>query len=70
MYTLSGETDYNTSINQIRFTKGSIKGDRQCFNITIVDEMFKQMQKIYHIKLVVVVRNLAVVRNPAVVRKL
>ena len=39
MYTLSGETDYNTSINQIRFTKGSIKGDRQCFNITIVDDL-------------------------------
>ena len=36
---LSGGEDYNTSVYQIAFTSGSIKDDRQCFNITIDDDL-------------------------------
>ena len=46
---LSGGEDYNTSTDQIRFSNGSIKGDRQCFNITIVDDLLLERNETFHI---------------------
>ena len=39
---LSGGEDYNTSIDHILFTSGSIKDDHRCFNITIADDLLAE----------------------------
>ena len=46
---LSGGEDYNTSIDQILFTSGSIKDDRQCFNITIAEDLLDEGNETFFI---------------------
>ena len=57
--TFSGGEDYSKSLDQIGFPRCSVKGDRCCSNITIVDDELAEMNEKLFIKAQVYVEDIA-----------